>query len=59
MKVGLRAIVPVGKDEEVKPYIKMWLTLRENEQKLARKHKPNFPSHTLLSNTWRRPSSKM
>ena len=36
MEVGLRAIVLVGKDEGVKPYIQNVAKFKENEQKLAR-----------------------
>ena len=36
MEVGLRATVPVEKDEEVKPYIQNVAKIEENEQKLAR-----------------------
>jgi len=39
MEVGLRAIVLVGKDEGVKPYIQNVAKFEENEKKLQEEHK--------------------
>jgi hypothetical protein len=38
----LRATVPVGKNEEVKSYIKMWLKLRKNKKNSKRNINQTF-----------------